>query len=279
VHSLFSVAIQLCGQFPAAHLSYHQRIVIAERPTVQEPQQASELRSLMNLVKAQYLGHAGEGVDYVGLRQGPLWGELEAQLKGLQHLEPTGWPETQQRTFWINLYNVLVMHAVVVRGHPGTNPLWQLFFFSRKNWQIGGHRFSLDDLEHGILRGNRRHPFYPLAQFGPTDPRRHWALSLEPRIHFALNCGAKSCPPIGVYQAKALERQLELATASYIQSEVEINQGILHLPQILRWYRTDFDGRQGLANLLGQHLGQGAEQLLQLEWRYKPYDWTINALK
>lgn len=244
----------------------------------QEPRLAARLRGLMHRVKAQNLGPKGQGVDYAGLSTGPLWTELEDCLEQLRALKPAAWPELEGRAFWINLYNVLVMHAVVTRGHPGTNPLRQLAFFSRRIWIVGGQRLSLDDLEHGLLRGNRRHPFYPLPQLGPGDPRRPWVLPLEPRVHFALNCGARSCPPIGVYRADGLEEQLKLATASYLGSEVEPAGRVLRLPQILRWYAGDFGGREGLAELLGRHLGLETAEVLGRRWVYKPYDWRTNAL-
>ena len=233
----------------------------------------------MNKIKAQHMSQNGTAVDYVGLRQGDLWGELQERLEVLRLLEPNRWPHHQQRTFWINLYNVLTLQAVVEHGHPGSNPLKQLPFFTRKNWVIGPHRFSLDDIEHGILRGNRRNPFFPFKPFEAADPRLGWSLPLEPRIHFALNCGAKSCPPIGVYTAELLEEQLELATHSFLQSEVEIDGNVLRLSALLKWYQADFGGRDGVVQLLGRVLGFEGLELARLKWVYKPYSWTINALK
>jgi hypothetical protein len=69
-------------------------------------------------------------------------------------------------------------------------------------YNIGGAVYSLDDIEHGVLRANRGHPAAGgRPQFGPEDPRRRGLVvqELDPRIHFALNCGARSCPPIRVY--------------------------------------------------------------------------------
>ena len=245
---------------------------------VAEPQLAAQLRKLMNQLKAQYLHHQGKMVDYTGLRTGLLWGELEARISDLRLVNPTKWPEQTQRSFWINLYNVLVLHAAMVHGHPGTHPLRQLAFFLRKNWLIGGYRWSLDDIEHGILRGNRRNPFLPLPPFGPRDPRRQLGLSLDARVHFALNCGAKSCPPIGVYSAEHLEEQLNLAAASYLRSEVEFRGQTLKLPRLLLWYQADFGGQDGVAGLLAQNLGYNVTEVSQMRWVYGPYDWRINAL-
>ncbi|KAK3852495.1 hypothetical protein Pcinc_040913, partial [Petrolisthes cinctipes] len=64
----------------------------------------------------------------------------------------------------------------------------------------------------------------------------------DPRLHFALNCGAKSCPMVRVYSGRGqqLEGGLEGATVSYLQQEVSLKEGRLQLPQILEWYMTDF---------------------------------------
>ncbi|GEM83267.1 DUF547 domain-containing protein [Meiothermus hypogaeus] len=251
--------------------------VVLENSNI-ESRWALELRELITCIKAQHIQQDGRLVDYANLKNGPLWRELQDRIHQLRGLKPTAWLKQVQRAFWINLYNVLVLHAVVVRGHPGQNPLRQLVFFLRKDWVIGGHRWSLDDIEHGILRGNRRNPFLPFAPFGPGDPRQQYSLSLDARVHFALNCGAKSCPPIGVYSAESLEKQLDLATAAYLLSEVEFQGQTLKLPRLLWWYQVDFGGRRGIANLLAQHLGREVSEITRMRWVYRPYDWSVNAI-
>lgn len=59
-------------------------------------------------------------------------------------------------------------------------------------YNIGGRVYSLDDLEHGLLRGNKPHPSTGKTAFHQGDPRLQFVISeLDPRIHFALVCGAK----------------------------------------------------------------------------------------
>merc|ERR1712020_23232 len=56
--------------------------------------------------------------------------------------------------------------------------------------------------------------------FGSNDPRLAIILpTVDPRIHFALNCGAKSCPPIKTFTGDEVEEQLEVATQAYLESE------------------------------------------------------------
>jgi len=85
-------------------------------------------------------------------------------------------------------------------------------FYNHYKYNVGGMNFSLDDIEHGVLRGNVSLIKSMLGikgyRFDINDPRQKLANSgskidgkfiegrKEPRIHFALNCGAKSCPPI-----------------------------------------------------------------------------------
>lgn len=239
---------------------------------------AADLKRLLLKLKGKYLLHEGRQVDYAGLKQSPEWNELQAGLDRLKHLDLVGWSEAEQRAFWINLYNVLVLHRIVTGGSPGSNPLKLLWFTQKKCWTIGTFRFSLDDIEHGLLRENRRHPYLPYRQLRGPDPRKTWTLPLDPRIHFALNCGAKSCPPIGVYLAEQVDQQLQTATASYLLGEVEIAGNVLWLPMLLRWYGADFGGRKGIAQWLSQIANHSPEALLQLRWKYRPYDWTVNSI-
>ena len=62
-------------------------------------------------------------------------------------------------------------------------------------------------------------------------------VNLDPRIHFALNCGANSCPPIGVYSGKSLKRQLEMASQSFLGSSTVVNHdtATVTLSKLLLW--------------------------------------------
>lgn len=73
--------------------------------------------------------------------------------------------------------------------------MWSSFAYN-----LGGHVFSLDEMEHGILRANAPHPSGKRLLPDEADPRLKLAMKeLDFRIHFALNCGAKSCPPIRLF--------------------------------------------------------------------------------
>lgn len=75
-----------------------------------------------------------------------------------------------------------------------------LQFFNTISYTIGGYTFALNEIENGVLRSNRKAIGAVTKPFSKSDPRLKVALPApEPKIHFALVCGAKSCPPIKTY--------------------------------------------------------------------------------
>jgi hypothetical protein len=100
-----------------------------------------------------------------------------------------------------------------------TNILFErrLRYYASASYDIGGQIFSLNDIENGLLRINRP-PATPLcgAPFRKNDPRAaHCVSTFDPRIHFTLNCGALSCPPILSYSpnAEELEKEIQVRMA------------------------------------------------------------------
>ena len=89
--------------------------------------------------------------------------------------------------------------------------------------------------------GNKKHPSSPSPQFSEEDPRLVNVVPLDPRIHFALNCGAKSCPAIRIYSEANLENGLESATRTFLSDTVIVSgTGKIVLSKILLWYASDF---------------------------------------
>jgi Protein of unknown function, DUF547 len=174
----------------------------------------------------------------------------------------------EARAFWINLYNALTLQAMM-RNKIQDSVLEFPGFFDCCAYQVhaGSLEFTLtlNKIEHGVLRGNRAVLFS--APFAANDPRQDLILPLEPRIHFALNCGAISCPPIRAYQAENLEAQLELATRSYLQS-VRLEHGVVILPRLLQWYAKDF------GNLLEFVRKYHPDLPANARVRFDVYDWN-----
>jgi hypothetical protein len=127
------------------------------------------------------------------------------------------------------------------------------------SYRVGALTLNLDEIEHGILRGNARRVLPPWPTFGPRDPRRALALAPpDPRVHFALTCGARSCPPVGVYRASAIDAQLDMAARSFINQEVVLQpDGVIACSRLFKWYRRDFGHDEQLRGFLERYLDDG----------------------
>jgi hypothetical protein len=248
---------------------------------------SATLRQAIGDLQAQFFDLEAGRVNYRAMKGSPGY-EAYLQKAGLlRSYDLSQLKERQEKlAFWINLYNTMVIHGVIdwdiresVKEKRG--------FFTCLKYDIGGHLFSLSDIEHGILRDNSRPPYGIFRPFRRGDPRLTFAVTpMDPRVHFTLVCGSRSCPPIGFYASEEVEEQLELATASFINSpEVEIipPENLLRISQIFRWYRRDFGKNHGvIVQFLLRYLDPGEKKdFLESHQetariRYRDYDWSLN---
>ena len=254
---------------------------------------ATALKRAANGLKAAGIDETGRRVDYASLRASNAYASLRNDLTPrLRSLDVSTLATREQRlAFWINLYNVLILDATVTFGvsrSVSEGRLGVVSFFRRAAYDVGGRRFSANDIEHGMLRANRPHWTIPGPQFGPHDPRLAWRVTpLDPRIHFALNCASRSCPPIGVYDAARIDAQLDLAAASFVANDVAIDlrAGVVRLSAILKWYAGDFGGRAGVLAFLKDRLpdGEGRDWLRRqgpyVKLIFDPYVWGLNSAR
>jgi Protein of unknown function, DUF547 len=208
-------------------------------------------------------------------------GELTALAGALHHVDPAALIGDDRRiAFWLNLYNALFLHEMTLRPRRG-NLLRHARLFDRAAYRVGEGRYSLSLIEHGILRRNSRSPAALRRPLRRGDPRSAAAPSqLDPRIHFALNCGARSCPPLRFYDDAGLDAQLRDATRSYLAGDVRVDdkRGVVTLPRLMRIYRTDFGDRRTQLVFAARHVPEVAGSLRRIESpevEYAPYDWTI----
>lgn len=255
---------------------------------------AAALKSTMSRWRADGLNIETGRVDYERLARSRVIKHYRPLAAALRDFDPGDLASIAERAaFWINIYNALLIHGVL--AYRETKSLLKIRgAFERIAYVIGGHRYSLDDIEHGILRGNRAHFLIPGVRFSRRDPRRQHALKqVDPRIHFALVCGASSCPPIGIYQAERLDDQLDLAAGNFIQNggvELYRDEGAIALSRIFQWYSPDFGGRwMGLGKqtpvlrYLARFLADDEERDYvqshadRLRVGYQHYDWALNV--
>lgn len=119
--------------------------------------------------------------------------------------------DDEKRAFGINLYNLAIKAAYTIVGAPYS--AWdRRGFFDNNKFDIGGELYSFNDLESGILRGNRKVPSHIFAPFSSGDARlKNVVKKFDNRIHFALNCGAKSCPPVKKFSPEAIGEELRIS--------------------------------------------------------------------
>ena len=251
---------------------------------------SQHIRNLLLQLFNKFLSGDGSSVDYNGIKQSQLWQRFRLMSVELQRVDIESMTEEEKLAFFINIYNVLVIHATVEKG-AGTTNYTRYKFFSGSSYNIGGEVWSLNDIENGILRSNRSSmaTLY-MKPFKQSDPRIKFILKEpEPRIHFALNCGAKSCPPIKTFSGDDIRSQLDLATAAFLENDdglmVNEDRTEIKLTQLFQWYRVDFgDDDVEVVRWILDHVTEpkkkkAVEELLnknQFKVSFIPYDWGHN---
>jgi len=183
--------------------------------------------------------------------------------------------------FWINCYNAGTQ--LLLRDYPDRyeSPLRMVRFFLAPAITVGGTDLALDRIENGLLRGGRsKYGLGYLPKFLVTTFEHRYRLAdCDPRIHFALNCGAESCPPIRAYEPDRIDDQLDLATRSYLNGTVayDPDAGTVSVPRVFLWFRGDFGGGSGVREFLRRHGAIPADATPSI--RHQPWDWSKAAGK
>jgi len=255
-------------------------------PDIDPPRLAGELMHSIRTLRDRFYDTGRGLVDYEGLRHSREFKDYRLLTNGLKRFDPvclTG--RREKLAFWINLYNTIVVDAIVSLGIEHSVKEIPAFF-RRVKYAIGQYYFSADDIEHGVLRGNARPWFSPVKPFSFKDPRRAFIMvPSDPRIHFALVCGSRSCAPIDYYDSRHIYDQLDDAAESFVNSsEVLIfpeKHGML-LSEIFRWYDNDFGRRGGILDFIFDYLvDDNTRQFIRrhsttLHIDYLHYDWNLN---
>ena len=189
--------------------------------------------------------------------------------------------EPAARTAWaINAYNFFVIDTVLDHyldaagdtlksiSDIGSKPF---AVFDEPLIPVAGTTYSLNRFETHFL-------FHDVDRKGGRAPA-----GLDPRIHFALVCAARGCPPLAAepYRAETLDEQLDEAVENALRSprQLRLEGDTLHVSRIFDWYAVDFGGAEGVRAYLARYapaparekLAAGAAILPDLEW-----DWSLN---
>lgn len=186
--------------------------------------------------------------------------------------------------FWLNVYNALGLHAVAAQGGSAPARLDKDFFTDSK-YRIAGHEFSLDDIEHGLIRINAPRFRGMRGQMPARDPRLALAPYLfDERSHFAMHSACRSSPRLHVWAQDALGAMLETAARDYVREHARVEDGgaVLRVAKIFQWYQGDFGGEDGVRAFVIDRIESEADiEVLERRGgkcalRYAEFDWTVN---
>ncbi|KAJ9450507.1 Polyphosphoinositide phosphatase [Diplonema papillatum] len=136
----------------------------------------------------------GEHESLHNFIQTPVFRHFAGKTNDLQAVNLSVLKSDESRiAFWANVHNTLEIHAQLTIGCAFT--MHHRVYLATSAYLVGGFVVSLDEIQHGILRGNRRAPIpgcSPLTHrvfrpFMQNDPRRKLAVR-EPdnRVHFVV---------------------------------------------------------------------------------------------
>jgi uncharacterized protein DUF547 len=214
-----------------------------------------------------------KGMDYKALKERDK-AALDQLRQRLAAVDPATLSRADQLAYWINLYNVSTV-AVVVEHYPvesirdiSTDPIIRLNVFKKPAVKTKAGDISLDEVENGKIREGFK----------------------DPRIHFAINCAAKSCPPIRTepYTGSRLNEQLDDQARRFLNGPHGVHltrdgdELELHVSKILDWFKDDFEHwGGGRISFLRKYLSADKQKEIdaakgKVDLAFDDYDWSLN---
>lgn len=204
----------------------------------------------------------GERVDYEALRKQDA-GALRQLLDQLAAVDVAKLDRPARLAFYLDLYNATMLQAVL--DHVAKDPKWtpaaaEFAVFEERRVRLASGVVTLNHLENEIVR----------KQFA------------DPRIHVALVCGARSCPPLPdrAFAPADLDGVLDRRFAAFLadpsRNRVDRAAKVVRLSRLFEWYAADFGGEAGVRKLLGEHFGT---EVARYRIEYLDYDWSLNAVQ
>ncbi|WP_378178288.1 DUF547 domain-containing protein [Aquimarina sp. SS2-1] len=193
-------------------------------------------------------------VDYDGVTSDVL--VFYKYFRYLQNISPENhWSQEEKLAYWLNVYNATVMKMIIdeypIQSINQIENPWK-----RKVFKSKGVRYSLDDIEHNILR-----------KYG------------DPRIHFLLNCGSISSPRLWnrAYTSTNIAYALEERTKEFINDPQrnQINSKTVRISQLFEWYEDDFASNHiDVIDFINQYSTITINK--NMPKKYVTYDWSLN---
>jgi len=204
-------------------------------------------------------------VDYSGLKADSS--KLDAYLAQLAAADLPSLPERERFAAYINLYNAATIRLIL--DHFPVASIRDIGGLFGSPWKLPVVRtragvITLDALEHDILR----------KQFK------------DPRLHAAINCASKGCPPLlsEPYEAARLDEQLDRAARAFVHTpdRARLAGDTLFVSAIFDWFEADFGGADGVIAFVTRHADPTLRESLvahgsKVKLKYLPYDWALNG--
>ncbi len=236
-------------------------LLSAETAAQSGPDESVDNRSYADLLK-KYVSSGR--VDYHGFKSAEA--VLDRYLKMLGHINPKALSRKDQFAFYINAYNAYTLKLILTE-YPGIESIRDIGGLFGSPWKkkicrINGQNLSLDEIENEILR-----------------PRFQ-----DSRVHFAINCASKGCPPLRSepYEGRLLEQQLDDAARRFVNNSGynRLEGHTLFVSMIFKWYADDFEN-----DVIGVFLKYADTNLHnqlkvnreKIKLKYLDYDWSLNG--
>lgn len=213
--------------------------------------------SLWTSLLKKHVSSSGS-VDYKGFKEDME--ELDEYLIELKTKAPQGdWTKNEKKAFYINAYNAYMIKFLLAK-YPVKSPK-DAKFSGKDIWHfrmvlIGPQRYDLTQIENNVLR-----------TMG------------DPRIHFAINCGALSCPKLlnEAYESEKLNAQLTAATKLFLANKTHnvIASKKVKISKIFEWYAEDFKKEDALIKFLNKYGPVTVNADAKIE--YLEYNWQLNG--
>ena len=183
---------------------------------------------------------------------------------------------------WVNAYNAMTVTGVL--SERALDPAFRVdrddfSFFKQARYNVGGMVLALDQMEHGVLRMDPDHPTVQQLDDGlkaqVSDEAARIA-TLDPRLHFAVNCASASCPPLraAAYRGADLETQLSEQTTRFLDDPGR-GAGPEGISMLFTWFEGDFLAEAPIPDFIGAYRTDGLNGVDTS--RALPYDWSLNA--
>ena len=214
-----------------------------------------------------------KGMNYKALKANDKK-TLDELRRQMAQVDPQALPKNDQLAYWINLYNISVVN-VVVENYPvasirdiSTDFIAHLNVFKKDYVQTKKGPMSLNDVENEKIRNH----------------------FMDARIHFAINCAAKSCPPIRTepFTCEQISNQLVdqvrlvLNGPKGVHMEKSGGELVLHTTKIMDWFADDFEKwSAGRVKFIAHYVTPDKRRQIeaagnQVNLKFDDYDWKLN---